>query len=307
MKVSDKLDIKDFGKQLLKWGIEFPCVKVFHILGFSRIDNFIRFLNNPKYYYGVIYSAFTEKPYKISIRLFFDLVKLRLGWNDQWDELFTEAWTPIYESKMLQFTPSNSKSNYRFNGYDIKVGGKFYLYSINTIAIANDNNLCPFDLYKYCVRNFIRFNDNNRTSIDYDSRVPYLSFNHKEHLRRYQVMILLNQVGKDLPMDELQKKRFEIYCKTLNKMLMTQFEIDSNKKEREKRQQLKMDNLLFGGAVTNEELTELKRLYRQSAFLCHPDVTGMDGSMFCTITEAYNKKDVRRMRTLYNRLLSAIK
>jgi len=302
MKVSDKIEIKDFGKQLLKWGIEIPCDKVFPILGFSRLDNFIRFLNNPKYYSGVVFSAFTEKPFKISIRLFFDLVKLRLGWNDQWEELFTEAWTAIYEKKMLQFTPSSFKSNYRFNGYYLKVGGKFYLYSINTIAIANDNNLCPFDLYKYCVQNFIRYNDGIRTSIDYHTHEPYLSFDYKEHIRRYQVMILLNQVSKDFPMDELQKKRFEIYCKTMKKMLMTQFEVDSNKQEREKRQRLMIDNLLFGCAVTDEELTELKSLYRQSVFLCHPDVTGMDGSMFRTITEAYNKKDVRRMRTLHKTL-----
>jgi len=302
MKVGDKIEIKSFAKQILGWGKSLPVKEVYPILGFSRLDNFIRFLKNPKYQSGLVWSYESDLPCKIYLHLFFDIVKLRLVWNDEWDDLFTKAWTAVYEKDMLRFTPYNQKSEYRFGGYSLKVGGKFYLYSINTMNIAKDNNLCPYDLYKFCAINFLRPRDNHRCSIDFDSNTPYLTFNGKEHVKRYQVMVLLQQIRKDYPMNELQKKRLKIYSKIMDKMLMTQFEVDSARMERENRNRLTIDQLLFGGAVTEAELTELKKLYRKAAFLCHPDVTGLDGSMFRTVTAAYNKKDLRKMHSLYKKL-----
>lgn len=302
MDLALKTDFKKLEKELLKWGDLIPRKEVSELFGYSRPDNFARFLKNPKYNYGVVYYDISDSPHRITLRLFFDLVKKRIGWDEQWEQLFSNLWTAHYESKLLQFTPSNRRSEYKFGNYTFKAAGKFYTYSITTRNIADSNDLCPYEVYRFAVKNWLSYNDPYRCQVDYHSKEPEVSFNDRNHVHRYGVMGLLVKMKKEYPMDELQRKRFFIYMKALEKMLMMQFEVDSKRQEREKRQREKLDKVLFGCAVTEEELTELKKIYRSAAFMCHPDVTGQDGAAFRSLNEAYNKKDLRKVRSILNKL-----
>ena len=146
---------------------------VYFVLGYSRADNFARLLKNPKYDYGTIYYELGETPKWISIRLFFDLVNKHLQWNEEWDTFFSEVWTSIYESKMINFIKANHKSEYRHSCYDFKVAGKYYTYSLTAYNIADSNDLCPYDVYKHCATEYVSWRDKKIWQVKYDS--PILS------------------------------------------------------------------------------------------------------------------------------------
>lgn len=288
----------------------FPSNELYLFFGFTRHDNFIKFLNKKDEYSNEI----TCKPwenvhlrrgnvYYITRDLFYTLSQKYLKDYSIINEIYLDYKHTILKSKILVFK-NYLKSEYVHRIYRNKIKGHFYTYSLNTLNIAKDLNINVYDLFKFCSTDFClnygyqSAKCTNEYETKYEAAIPFYSFDHIQHENRDLFIQLLNVIKNKYKLSDFQKQILELYTKLIKQMLDKQLEYDFKEHRRGK----KISTFTHKHFLTKEQQAGMKIIYRKAAMLCHPDKNKDGEEIFKELNMANKNNNLQRVKDIYTRL-----
>lgn len=295
----------------------FSATNFWHFFNFSRRDNFIRFLLKEQNKKNIIISQKNKLNNRTGTEIFFNR-NLFYDLSEKFNinhiaviNLFLNYNYNLLKSKILKFKLYSKKEYIYGLNISSKIKGHFYTYSLNTVNLALDLNIDPFDLFKFC--NYeCNLNISNIFSTctrGYSYRIeysyPYFSFDNEIHEKRLEFISLIEQIRAKFQLSSFQKKLIDKYLELIKELLNKQLEFD---KEEERYQEPQNKYYKFNyiqyqkKELTVDEKIDLKKIYRKAAFLCHPDKIKGKEDVFKELNNANQNNDLYKVKLIYQKL-----
>jgi hypothetical protein len=291
---------------------------------FTRLTNFRRFITGKTYKAETVYLNDLSKNKRelyFSRPLFLKLADIKLDKKDEFDEFYFEYKLNYLKTRLFNFKYTKKKEHRKeLEGY-INTYGYFYTYSLDTFLLSSFLEICPFDLFKHISNNYaVKFGFTHYTFVHgyYSLRekpIPMFYFNDNQHKERYRFIICLDNLIKEYKLNEFKTRLLKKYRELVFEMLSKQYEYDIIKENAEKKRQNKQTYTNYKTFYYNpsqkinlseNELKELKTIYRKAAFLCHPDKNDDGEALFKELNNANERNDYWKVKEIYE-YLSRIK
>lgn len=280
----------------------FPSSDYWEWLGYSRHASFKRCLEADEFRSKVVWDdcnpqTIGERKREtvwISRTLFYELVeKKRPEYLPKIDEVFRDGYRKLFLEKNLHFYFTKAKE-YRTTVSAGAVAGHFYTYGLNTKNLAQDLDICPFEVYKFCATRFCSKYDYGGVRID--GLIPFVHFDSQQHSRRYLFLEFLYLFRKEGKLDRLRSIVLDTYIEFVKTLLDKQvdFDIKAGKMGRK------------STPVSKEKIDEeLKKLYRKAVLLSHPDKWPARSHVFLKLQAAWEDQRFNEVRSIYNHLVES--
>ena len=283
----------------------FPSTDYWKWFRYTRHSDFKRYLNKDKFYNHLVWDdIFLEQVghrkrecIRMSRPFFYDLaVRYHPGIKERLLKIYADCSAGYFRSRYHSFRFSKKKEyRHRMNIYmDIK--GNFYTRPLTTKSLAEDLKLCPYEVFSFCSKKFCTRQSYPGSSVVEVGHqpIPIVYFDSIHHSKRYSFILFLKLFAEKYPLDECRKAMLAGYLLAIEELLDKQIEHDikAGRLGKKKRRRVK-------GTLTEKEMEELKKLFRQGSFLCHPDTSMEDGTMFGRLKEAFDRKDLLMVRRIY--------
>jgi hypothetical protein len=273
---------------------------VWQFLGYSKHANLFAFLSKDEHMNEICGSHLKHKVGKrsrevlfMSRHLFYSLAKSKgLDDDGQFYQAYLDYKADGFRIEILKFYDSGKKKEWR-RGLHLaggEIAGKFYMRSLNTINIANDLDICPYDLFKYCSSKFYPQRKGKMgTGSEQILRaygycpVPYIYFDSLEHEKRQLCLDFLKEVLAEYPLKNEQREMMKRYIVIIQELLSRQLDYD------------RASGRLGKQAMLSKED---KSVYRKTAMKLHPDKNPDGTKKFLQLQKAYEKGDAKAIHII---------
>lgn len=206
----------------------------------------------------------------------------------EWGSLYIELYRQRYHKMVFRFLETEKKQ-YRLNlGNFVEIKGVFYDYSLTTLKIAEEAEMCSYEVYKLCNKRLkpsimVTHFDNNR--------VPYVCFDSLDHNTRMAFIRFLDYLIAEHLTDKRVKNKLTAYKLAVTEMLDYQKSIDDKVNKRKV-------------SAQDKKTRELKTAYREASKLYHPDVNSSAeaAEIMKQVNLFYEKQDTHSILNLINKM-----
>lgn len=275
---------------------EFKSSDYYTFFGYSRHSSFKRFLDQEVYYPNIWCESWgkvkerTRNAISFDRKLFLKLCQLKKCLVKEVEDIAVEYYSDDFK-KRIQTFQIRKKNDDRgsLNIYNIPCG-KYYTYSLNTVNLANDLLLCPYELFKFISDGgfyfeFMRCGITNEYRENY-KKIPYFTFDNVKYQQRNEFLALVNIVLANFEMDHISKRLAKIYFQLIKEMLNEQIRIDHLREEKVEQKKKHRFKKVFNPS------SAVKDMYRKACKLYHPDKNPEGEEIFKIINEAYHSGNV---------------
>lgn len=282
----------------------FKSYPFFRFFGFTRHRNFLRFLDNTKFYKHCCYEDYIEevhtrieKTVSFDRILFIEICKKKNINTSKFEEFYLNFKKITIENHILKFKKINQKENLYFINKFSLTKKKDYLHSLNTANLALALDICPFELFTfYSKQLFYQFNNKGvdfTNKYGFGKKIPYYHFDSFTHNDRNEFLQLIAYIIKNYKLSDFSKKLAEIYYDNIKKLLFKLI-ADEHKKQfyAEKRRKLEE------GSFRKFTSQQMKTLYRKAAKMFHPDKNPADLETFKTVSKYYRENNYAKLLAL---------
>lgn len=274
----------------------FSLSNYFELFGYSDKHTFVRYLKSKNYnvHEGqCMVKQRKGKDFYMYASSFFNLLCDHFQDNAEFQQALSDLFYIKYKKKIYRFRNTSKKVKRSVFYTDIYAEGIFYNYSLNTLSLANEIGICPYDCYKYSNRYFI--GTFQSTGLDYDTKIPVFYFDSKQNSDRMRFITLINNIIEAFHITATQKCKIIAYKTVVMEMLTKQRELD---------------NLIIQELIKEKEQEEerLKTAYRDACKLYHPDVNKSEEAedIMKQINAFYENKDYTSIKFLIDKCAKTV-
>lgn len=132
----------------------------------------------------------------------------------------------------------------------------------------------------------------------YDKKppIPYVHFNSRKHTNRFLYQVFIDLVLKEYELTDIQRKRLQVFKEVIDELIKKMIKIDIRAGRLGKR---KTSGIKL---LSDQELQQLKIVYRKASKLCHPDTSPINQDRFIDLVTAYEDKNLRKVKEMYEEL-----